>query len=47
MNRKGGSSELEMESLSYSKNIGIDSFRNDTKTSIVNKHETVGSLTFK
>lgn len=47
MNRKGGSSELEMDSLSYPKNMGIDGFRNDNKNTIGNKHETVSILTFK
>lgn len=42
MNRKAGSTELlEMDSTSYSKNLTLDGFRSDTKTSIINKHETV------
>lgn len=43
MNRKPGSTELlEMDSRSYSQKIALDGLRNDTKSSILNKHETVG-----
>lgn len=43
MNRKAGSTELlEMDSNSYSKNISIDGFRTDPKSSLINKHDTVG-----
>lgn len=43
MNRKSGSTELlEMDSLSYSKSINLEGFRNDAKSSLMNKHETVG-----
>lgn len=45
MNRKAGSTELlGMDSNSFSKNINVDAFRTDPKSSIINKHDTVGVL---
>lgn len=48
MNRKAGSTELlEMDSNSFSKNINLDAFRSDPKSSIINKHDTVGVLNLR
>lgn len=47
MNRKAGSTELlEMDSITYSKNISIDGFRNDPKSNIIGKHDTVSIFKF-
>lgn len=42
MNRKAGSTELiEMDSIAYVKNITVDGIRNEPKSILINKPETV------